>query len=252
MQTFFILVALSVFYGSDICTVSLENIMGHQFCQVSYWIGLYGLVYLNVGSLGIAVYRFLCIKTEHLVKKREKRLLAIILMFSLTGSAAMVFMFCYESTNQRTVLNTCRGISSFHAQVLIDYSLSLGNAHHTTNTLQKMSIFTLIWIQTAEFSICIWFFYFQYKHNNGNIKMLLDQEVIRERNLKNITTFVGHVYGFLTEYIYLLLSLACILIAGEDTIHYQAIANIAKCMDFGLLSTVEVFTSPSLRRFMKK
>ena len=64
--------------------------------------------------------------------------------------------------------------------------------------------------------------------NNGNIKILLDQDIIRDRNLKNMTTFMGHIYGFLTEYVYLLLSLACVFMVGEDAAHYQAIANILK------------------------
>ena len=232
----------------------LKDIIGHQFCQISYWIACYGLIYLTVGSFGIATYRILYIKKECLVKDiiGQKRLMIIILFLSVMISGAILFMFSYESTNQRTFLNTCNGLSSTHAQILIDYSLSLGDTHHTTNYLRKTSIATLILIQVVEFVICVWFFYFQYKHDNGSIKKLLEQEVTRDRNLKNITTFIGHIYCFLTKCVFYFLSMAFIYVAAEYSTQYQAVANIAKFIDFGLLSAVEVLTSPTLRRFMKQ
>ena len=241
------------FIASFIAETPLERIMGHNFCEISYWIGLYGFMYLTVGSLGIAILRVLYIKTNTFVKDAigEKQILVCILLMSVIGCGTLATLFSYETTNQRTFLQTCRGLSPTHVQVLLDYSLSLGNEHDTTNFLRKVVVLLLIGFQIVEFIICAWFFYFQYKHNNGNIKKLLDQEVIRDRNLKNITTFIGHIYGFLTEYAYLLLSLVCLFIVGENMVHYQAIANIVKVADFGLLSVVEILSSPTLRRFIK-
>ena len=241
------------FIASFIFETPLERIMGHNFCEISYWIGLYGFMYLTVGSLGIAIFRVLYIKKNTFVKETigEKQLLVFILLMSVIGCGTLATLFSYETTNQRTFLQTCRGLSPTHVQVLLEYSISLGNEHDTTNFLRKVVVLLLIGFQIVEFIICSWFFYFQYKHNNGNIKMLLDQDVIRDRNLKNITTFIGHVYGFLTEYAYLLLSIVCLFIVGENMVHYQAIANIVKVADFGLLSVVEILSSPTLRRFIK-
>ena len=114
--------------------------MGNNFCQLSYWIGLYGFVYLTVGSLSIAIYRILYIKLETLVKEKIGK--QIFLMMSVFDSGAMVFIFSYETTNQRTFLNTCAGISSDHAQILIDYKMSLkyGYKWNEHNTMSRRHV----------------------------------------------------------------------------------------------------------------
>ena len=68
--------------------------------------------------------------------------------------------------------------------------------------------------------------------------------------MKNIGTFLGQAYAFLTEYAFVLSVLIIIFIAGDQTNDLKAITNIAKFVDFGLLSAVEVFASPILRGYL--
>ena len=232
----------------------LSHLFGYNFCEFMDIVGLYGLGYLTVGSLGIALFRVLYIKRENWVRKviGEKRLLIITLSASHIVGAILLFLFKIESSSDRFHLNMCRGISVSHSQILIDYNLSKGSNMFFSSYFRLTSLACCVAIQTVEFSIYIWFFVHRYKSDNGNIRKLLTHDVLRERNMKNMQTFLGQFYGFIMEYAYLISILFLILFADSNTTpHIKALVNIAKIADFGLLSAVEVLSSPGMRAFMK-
>ena len=148
-------------------------------------------------------------------------------------------------------MNMCVGLSTSDVQIMIDYDLSRGSDILTTTVLRKIAIGICIGIQLVELGIFLWFFHTRYKKDNGRIKKLLTQENIKDRNIKNVTTFVGQFYGFVVECAYLLISLISTHLGNDNYVHLQAFVTFAKFIDFGLLSVVEVYSSPTLRRFMK-
>ena len=232
---------------------SMVDVMGNQFCQITYIIALYGLAYLIVGSFGISLYRVIYIKREQWIKQvvGEKRLLGIVLAFSLTFSGIWVGLFNMETIKERAFVNMCFGLSTLDAQIMIDYDLSSGSEILTTTVLRKIALIIGIGVQLTELGIFIWFFYTRYKKDNGRIKKLLTQENIKDRNIKNVTTFVGQFYGFVVECAFVLITLICTHLGNDDYNHLQAFVSFAKFIDFGLLSAVEVYGSPALRKFMK-
>ena len=231
----------------------LGNSIGVHYCQVMGVVGVYGLVYLSVGSLGISVYRILYITQEYWVKYviGERLLLALVLSFGIICCGLLVFLFMLESSSHRTYMNMCTGFSVTQTQILMEYALSRGNQLLTTTYLQSTTIVICIAIQTIEFSIYIWVFYIRYKNDNGNIRNLLTQAVIRERNIKNVVTFLGQFYVFIMEYAFLISILVLTYFADEHTHHFKALVGMLKFIDFGLLSAVEVVSSPALRSFMR-
>ena len=233
--------------------ISMADAVSDRFCQITYIVGLYGLMYLSVGSFGITLYRMMYIKREHWIKNiiGEKRLLGVILTLSLFLCGMMVHLYNFETVNERPFLNTCFRSSSSDIQTMIDYELSLGSQIITTAVLRKSTNIVLICIQLIELSIYIWFFHTRYKQDNGKIKHLLTQENIKDRNIQNVTTFVGQFYGFVVEYAFLFISLTCTYLGNDGSNHLQAYVTVIKFADFGLLSAVEVYSSPVLRRFMK-
>jgi hypothetical protein len=216
-------------------------------------IGVYGIIYLSVGSLGIAIYRVLYIKLEYWVKYvvGESLLLGMIWIMSITSCGVLVFLFTFETTSHRTQMNMCTGLSITDTQIFIDYDLSRGEEMLTTTTLQRSVTTTCILMQTIEFTIYIWFFSHRYRNDNGNIKKLLTQDVIHERNIKNVSTFLGQFYAFIMEYAFLTSLLLFMYFADEYTTQIKALMVMIKIMDFGLLSAVEVLSSPGLRSFMR-
>ena len=232
---------------------SVADAVGDWFCQMTYIVGLYGITYLSVGSFGITMYRIIYIQREQWIKHviGEKRLLGIILILSLLLCGIIVYLHNFETMKERSFLNTCSGSSSSDIQIMIDYQISRGAQILTSAVLRKLSIIIAIGLQFIEFSIYIWFFSARYKQDNGKIKHLLTQENIKDRNIQNVTTFVGQFYGFVVEYAFLVISLICTHLGNDGSNHLQSYATVIKFIDFGLLSAVEVYSSPVLRRFMK-
>ena len=232
---------------------SKADVMGNHFCQITYIIALYGLAYLIVGSFGISLYRVIYIKREKWIKQGvgEKRLLGIVIAFNLTFSGILVILFNLETIKERAFVNTCLGLSTLDVQIMIDYDLSRGTEILTTTVLRKIALIVCMGIQVIELGIFIWFFYTRYKKDNGRIKKLLTQENIKDRNIKNVTTFVGQFYGFVVECAFVLITLICTHLGNDDYNHLQAFVSFIKFIDFGLLSAVEVYSSPALRKFMK-
>ena len=231
----------------------LSDLLGSGSCYIMMSIGVFGLVYLSVGSLGISVYRIMYIKREIFVKNviGENRLLVIILSTSLllTGLASELFMA--QETAERTGINMCTGLSVTQTQIYTDYKLSIGDEIGTTLQGERITIGLCLVSQTIELVIYIWFFHMRYKNDNGSITGLMRQEDTHKRNLKNIGTFLGQFYSFVIEYSFLISLLLCGIFADENTQTYRALVVLMKFVDFGVLSCVEVLSSPQLRSFMK-
>jgi hypothetical protein len=231
----------------------LADIVGFNICQAMDVVGILGLGHLTVGGLGIVIYRMMYIKFEYFVRSvvGEKLLLFVIWSTTETFGLILLFLFKSESSSDRFNLNMCRGVSVADAQTMIDYRLSLGEPLLTTSFLQTSSLAVCLAIQTMEFSIYVWFFQHRYRNDNVTMKKLLTHDTIRERNTKNIGTFLGQFYGFVMEYAFLIVAFLMIHFADENTHHVKALGSIIKFTDFGLLSAVEVYSSPGLRDFMK-
>jgi hypothetical protein len=231
----------------------ISDAIGLHQCHINQVVGVYGIAYVSVGSLGISVYRVLYIRHDDWVKYviGEKLLLFVILSLSLVVCGVLVYLFNMETNNDRYSMNMCMGISGTHAQTLIEYGLSRGDPLHVTSYWQTIILSILLAMQCAEFSIYVWFFHHRYKHDNGNIKKLLTEDVIKARNIRNVGTFLGQFYGFVTEHAYLVSVLIIHYFAGEEESNFKALAQILNFVDFGLLSAVEVFSSPVLRAHLK-
>ena len=231
----------------------LGDLMGVYSCRIIDVVGVYGLVHLVVGSFGISVYRILYIHHDNWVKYviGEKVLLALIVSLGTFASGQLVGMYMIESNSQRTQLNMCRGLSVTQTQIIMEYDMTRGNEILLTNFLRSTTISICIALRTIEFGIYVWVFWLRYSNDNGKIRDMLPQGVIHDRNIKNITTFSSQFYVFIVEYIFYISVLILTFHADEKTHHYKTLVGMVKFMDFGLLSFVEVFSSPGLRSFMK-
>ena len=238
----------------DVAGMPLADAIGDYWCWIIEWICLYGVFSMSVNSLGIATYRILYLTHENLVKYviGERRLLLIIWSSSMMVSAVLVWLSQLENNGERFQINMCREVTLIQARIVLDYRLSLGEYLFTSNKFQKLDLAVLMAFQLTELSIYIRFFYIRYKNDNGSMKKVLTEDVIRSRNVKNITNFLAQFYGFLTEYAFLLVLLASNLFGGDRSGEMKIYAVTVKFMDFGLLSAVEIFSSPSLRAFLRR
>ena len=238
-----------------VCLVKtpLGHFVGDDVCWAMVVIGVYGIVYLSVGSFGIAIYRTLYIKCEYWVKYvvGEKMLLMMILVLSIGMSGIICLLYMIEDNGHRTGYNMCTGLSVSKAELFMEYGHSRGDEPITTTYLGNLANLICITFQLIEFAIYLWVFYFRYKKDNGNIAKLIRQEDVQQRNAKNAGTFLGQFYGFMVEYSFLAGFLFIhIFYAEVDYQHIRGLFVMAKFMDFGLLSVIEVYSSPILKNFM--
>ena len=231
----------------------LIEIFGCFACHVMAVVAAFGLAYLSIGSLVIAIYRVLYIKQEYLVKYviGEGVILLILLTSSICLAVLVVVLYMRGHNGDMPGINMCTGFPVSQTLIIIQYRVSNGDETLSSKNGSEWAIAVLLAAQTIEFGIYIWFFQFRYHHDNGNIAKYLRQEDIRVRNQKNIVTFLGQFYGFVVEYSFLISMSVLHYLTGEQSQHFRALVAIIKFCDFGLLSAVEVLTSPALKSFMK-
>ena len=145
----------------------------------------------------------------------------------------------------------CTGRSAEESDIIIQFENSRREHIISTEHGERITLMFCIIVQTLEFGIYLCFFLLRFKNDNGNIAKILTQEETHRRNLKNVGTFLGQFYGFVVEYTFLISLLFIHSVAEDDTQQLKALVVVTKFIDFGLLSVVEVFSSPSLRSFMK-
>ena len=233
----------------------LQHLFGPSYCNLMTIIGIFGIFYLGIGSFGIALYRIMYIKFEQLVKYRigEKNLLVCIISLSIGICILITYLFLIEPSSRRVAKNMCSGLSPRQDQILIDFQLSTGAIALPTTILQKIALCTTLTFQMCEFAIYVYFLIWRYKHDNGRISQFLDAKDTRKRNNNNIVTFMGQFYGFSIEVtFFLIVTLVTYFeILSPALAHFiKAIAVVIYFLNFGVLSTVEVLTSKSLKAAM--
>ena len=230
----------------------LVDLFDSNWCHISQYVGVYGIAYLSVGSLGISIYRVLYMRHELWVKDAigERALLMIIWFLSLAFGGFMTIIFHIESSSNHFQINMCNGISGTQAQIIMEYQIQQANEPLPTTYLQIGAISSCLMIQMVEFSIYIWFFYHRYCHDNGNISNLLTEDIVRSRNIKNIGTFLGQFYAFIIEFSFHFVLFLLTIFEDVENNHTKALLVTVKSVDFGLLSAVEVMASPNLRSLL--
>ena len=166
-------------------------------------------------------------------------------------SGLATFAFMIEESSHRSGVNMCTGLSPKQTQILIDYNESRGMEMLTTTIYQTTPAVICLALQIIECAIYIWFFCYRYRIDNGNIAKFLDQKQVTERNAKNVTTFLGQMYVFLVECAFMAGLIVFTHLPSELIYNVRAITTFTRFISFGVLSAVEVFTSPELRKSMK-
>ena len=105
--------------------VSFADVLGDTYCSMEWFAGAFGLVYLSVGSFGIAIFRTLCMKSHHWTNQ-PKWLLRVVLFWSLALSIIIPALFMIETNHSRVTYNACLGRSEFAQSILIDFRVSQG------------------------------------------------------------------------------------------------------------------------------
>ena len=207
----------------------------------------FGIVHRVVDGFGISIYRLFCIKSSLLVKGQiqERKLLQTINFGGPVISSLLTLMYGYGDSSDLVMDNLCTGNSEFVAQMWLDLSASKGVQLETSKIYKTIVACVLIGMTLSEVTCYIVFFYHCYKNDNGNIKNFLPKDVTRQRNQRNAITFLGQVYGFWIEFAFML---GTLILTFKSNAAIKEIGSMAKIMEFGVISAVEVLSSDPVRQ----
>ena len=246
----FLAVVYSVGLGGNI---TFSDHMDEIWCNLPWYLGIYGGAYRTFGSLGMAVYRLLLIKRNNWVVTIGKKTLGlIVLAFSFMMSIGMTIGFGTgngPASRKQVTWNWCVGRNEHVREILHEYSLISGTVTPESEFLAKLSLLTTFLGVLSELFCYLMFF----SHLNRNDKSLFARKVIKEVEYKrrrqiNCITFSGQFYGFLVEctsYI----GMYCTLNKNTN-ISFRLLLAICFWVEFGIVSVVEVMTSQNLRRYL--
>ena len=101
----------------------LGDFMGDFYCNLTLFIGVFGLAYLYIGSMSIAIFRVLYIKYGTWVRDHTNKvvLASIALVGSILLSLIMTILFIIEKSSKRVTYNTCMGYSTTLLDIIYQY-----------------------------------------------------------------------------------------------------------------------------------
>ena len=207
----------------------------------------FGLIHRVVDDFGISIYRLFCIKSSLLVKGQiqERKLFQTINFGGPVISTLLTLMYAHGYSSDLVMDNLCTGNSEFVAQMWLDLLASKGVKIDTSKSYKTIVACVLIGMTLAEINCYITFFHHCYKNDNGNVKKFLPKDVTRQRNQRNAITFLGQVYGFLIEFVFML---GTLVLTFKSNAAFKEIGSMAKIMQFGMVSAVEVLSSDPIRK----
>ena len=225
---------------------SLHHVVGgYWFCTAQMLYGYFAFYYSFIGSLGVSIYRILLIKQSHIVKYviGEKSMFNLIFYGGVL--LTLVFVTVLNSHDYTNVTyTTCMYIPNQQAfQILDEYEQSRGIVSILSYFI-KVNVgngVVMALMIISEIIIYGIFFHHMYKHdNNHRLRRLLEPKVIKRRNRKNATTFIGQFVSFLFEFTGMLLMVMAYTV-GIDII--TLVGLIFRRYSFAIRSIVEVLTS---------
>ena len=160
-------------------------------------------------------------------------------------STLLTLVYAHGKSSDLVMDNLCTGNSEFVAQMWLDLSSSKGFEIETPRIYKTSVACILMSMILAEFGCYFMFFHHCYKNDNGSIKNLLPQGVTRQRNQRNAISFLGQTYGFMMEFGFMM---GTLILTLKSNAQVKEIGSMAKIMEFGILSAVEILSSEPIRQ----
>jgi hypothetical protein len=234
--------------------ITYSEHLGVSWCNIPWYVGVFGVGYRNFGSLRIAIFRLLLIKRNAWIKDKIglMTLLSIILTISLILSTICtigVGMGNGPASRKQATWNFCIGKSEVFREIEHNYSLLTGEVEGEYEFIPDMVVVVCLVAAATELSCYVMFF----QHLDDHDKAMLKKKVlkiggVKRRRRENAITFVGQFYGFGIE---MMVYSAMIYTSREKTsVIYRLGVVLCFWIEFGIVSIVEVMTSNSLSQYL--
>ena len=231
-----------------------SEIIPPWYCSLNSNILLFMYIYSVLGGLGVATYRIMLIKHQVLVKDiiGRKRLMFIILSFEFFISMCLIGSFHINDTFWDPVQPPCMyRVPGNVLEFLDTYRQSIGHqsflSYHNMNRISLLTVNLALTL--SEVIIYVIFFHHIYKQDNTEtLKKLLGNEVINERNRKNVMSFMSLFFSFLVESFFLIILYLSSNSETKETLFKYPF--FVRNISLTAIAAVEVATSNVLRPIM--
>ena len=232
--------------------ITFSNVFGDIWCQVTYYTGLFQVVYRPIASLGIAILRLFYIKCTYLIRNIafRIRLMITVLISGVVFAAILAVVFGSgngPASRKQVMWNFCTGTSTGFRENVHNYSVLRGGTVPRSELMTKMVVGIGIAAVVGELVCYILFFRHLYSHDEELLKKkVIKVSEARKRHRRNSSTFIGQFHVFLVRCaIGILIAYTLTENASEHSRWWTAICLLS---EFGILSVVEVMTSYGLRQ----
>ena len=176
-QHFICLFLVVIYCVGLVGSITYSDHMDEIWCNLPWYLGIYGGAYRTFGSLGMAVYRLLLIKRNDWVVSIGKKTLGIIvLLFSIMISIGTTIGFGTgngPASRKQVTWNWCVGRNEKLRETLHEYSLISGTVTTESEFLAKLSLLTTILGVISELFCYLIFF----SHLHSNDKNLVTKKL---------------------------------------------------------------------------
>jgi hypothetical protein len=230
--------------------ITFSKYLGEASCSILWYTQAFGGIYRVFGSLGIAILRTCYIKSPYQVRddnnRTKKMFITLLLCLTITSITTLAWGHGNGSASRKQVLwNFCTGQSETIREVVHNYSLLKGTVTPQSDLIAKIALLVVVVGVLSEFVCYIIFFQHVYSHDQGLLtRKVLSVGEVTKRHRQNAITFLGQFYGFVAE-----CTTTFVLgytMARNTNIGHRAAGAICMCVEFGILSVVEVMVSQGL------
>ena len=177
------------------------SILGPKFCDLYYIVQLFGVLYITLGSLPIAVFRLAIIKRT-MSQRLQKALANSLLALCLTGNALMTIVYTRSPAPGAYVWGHCNGFDVEFGNVLSSYTLGNTWMRHMHSRIIKGTIF----FQHLEgFIYCAIFL--DIYNSEKTVRHFLTEKASKARRRRNFLTMNCLICMYAMDQIYMYLLL---------------------------------------------
>lgn len=227
---------------------SMAQLFGQGVCKVFPFTSLVFISSPTVLDFGTSLLRILYLKHEFFVKYTVGELysLWIILASWLVLVPTLCTLYLWENDSQRHLFNTCMGNSNFKSKVMAEYS----GIPDEGILVRSLVTSIVLGLEVGNLIIFSHFFAQVYKHDNTNAIKVVKEQVIKERNRRNVISFFGQILSSISRVAFLVFG-ALILNLLKNFQLFRQMSNLFVHFQFTLTAVVDVLASPVLQGSMK-
>ena len=254
----FVTLFLTITYSIGLAfKLTFADYMPRAWCNVPWYIGVYGGAYRAIGSLSVAILRLLYIKCNTFLHQKignygKIKVALALLLLSLTLNVGLTIGFGLgngPASRKQVAWNWCIGSSERIREADHSYAMLTGAVDSESDLVSLLCLSITIVAVIVELACYLLLFGHLYSHDKSMLdKKLLGVNEIKKRCQRNAMTFLGQFYAFVVESI---IYFSFMYTYGANASIYARLAvSFGAWMEFGIVSIVEVMTSNSLRAYL--